>query len=62
MLFKLVLENKLVTFLHPLKMQFRRNPNIPNDNPLPREYLATIVFSVSHQTGEILTFENYYPI
>lgn len=58
MLFKLVLENKLVTFLHLLKMQFRRNPNIPNDNPLPREYIATIVFSVSYQTGEIFTFEN----
>lgn len=58
MLFKLVLENKLGAFLHPLKMQFRRNPNIPNDNPLPREYIATIVFSVSHQTGEIFNFEN----
>lgn len=58
MLFKLVLENKLVTFLHQRKMQFRRNLNIPNDNPLPREYKATIVFSVSRQTGEIFTFEN----
>lgn len=43
-----------VVYLHPLKMQFRKNPNIPNDRQLSRAYINTFVFSVSHFTGEIL--------
>lgn len=43
---------------HPLKMQFRKNPSIPNDRPLIREYTSTFVFStcMCHRTGDILTF------
>lgn len=40
-----------------LKMQFRKNPSIPNDRSLPREYTSTFVIDVSNLTGNIFTFE-----
>lgn len=46
----------VVAFLHPLKMQIRKNPYVPNYRSLPREFETTFVFNVFHMTGEIFTF------
>lgn len=46
----------VVAFLHPLKMQIRKNPYVPNHRSLPREFKTTFVFHVFHTTGEIFTF------
>lgn len=46
-------------FLHPSKIQFRKNPCVPNDKPLLTEHIKTFVhvIDVSHLTDEIFTFE-----
>lgn len=47
-----------LAFLRLLKMQFHKNPYIPNQRPFSRKYNANFVFRLSDITDEIFTLKN----
>lgn len=50
-----------VTFLQPLKMQFRKNPYKPNDTQLSREYITPLVLCVSPDRKDIYLLKMNIP-